>query len=55
MTYFLWLDYLVSMYNSMAKGNLYKIKKANDHHSIQGSTLEDHYPQELKSPLSDQN
>ena len=34
-------------------GNLNK-NQANCHNSIKGSTLEDHYPQELKSPLTDQ-
>ena len=28
---------------------------ANGHRSIQGSTLEDRYPQNLKSPLLEQN
>ena len=43
--------------HSMAILNLNKKKgnHANSHHSIKGSTLEDHYPQKLKSPLLDQN
>jgi hypothetical protein len=41
----------------MAMGNLKKVRKPSqkDHHSIKGSTLEDHYPQKLKSLLLDQN
>ena len=44
-----------STLHSMAMVILNKSKETtpNDYHSIKGSTLEDHFPQELKSLLSD--
>jgi hypothetical protein len=52
------LQYIVHNYYLFlpdTMGNLIKSNHANDYHSIKGSTLEDHYPQRLKSSLLDEN
>ena len=43
------------IFSEHRKRHLNKTKKKNTYHSVKAYSLGDHYQQELKSPLSDQN